>query len=182
MILPFVRPTAVVYRMNGTHADIPSSSSVPVSPVAKAPKYGSNRSLPTIRDMDTEQGSLGSQGSVDLPVDSGQARLIELGKSSNSRHATTLEAGQSPLYHQLLRFSGIWRCVDEGSSNVLQQQVASAGYKQELTRRLGPMTSFSLSISAMCFFSFIGEPFCHAKICRKLPRVDVMDGTRTLPV
>lgn len=34
---------------------------------------------------------------------------------------------------------------------------ALAGYRQELTRRLGPMTSFSLSLSAMCFFSFIGE-------------------------
>lgn len=33
-----------------------------------------------MRDMDAEQGSLGSQGSVDLPVDSGQARLIELGE------------------------------------------------------------------------------------------------------
>lgn len=86
MILSFVRRIEVVYRMNGTHADIPSSSSVPVSPVGRTPKYGSNRSLPTIRDMDAEQGSLGSQGSVDLPVDSGQARLLELGKSFHSRH------------------------------------------------------------------------------------------------
>ena len=118
MILSFVQRIAVVYRMNGTHADIPSSSSVPVSPVARTPKYSSNRSLPTIRDMDAEQGSLGSQGSVDLPVDSGQARLLELGESSYSRHATVLEDGRSPLYHRKLRFSGIWHCVDEGLINV----------------------------------------------------------------
>ncbi len=94
-----VCPTnAVVYRMNGSHADIPSSSSVPVSPAVRTPKYGPNRGLPTIRDLDTEQGSLGSQGSVDLPVDSGQARLLELGKPPQLRCVITLEAGHVPLH------------------------------------------------------------------------------------
>lgn len=75
------------------HADIPSSSSVPVTPMAKGPKYGCNRSLPTIKDMDAEQGSLGSQGSVDLPVDSGQARLLELGELPQSKGPTVQRNG-----------------------------------------------------------------------------------------
>ena len=66
--------------MNGTNADTPSSSTVPISPAVRTPRYVPNRGLPTIHDLDAEQGSLGSQGSVDLPVDSGQARLLELGE------------------------------------------------------------------------------------------------------
>ena len=90
--------------MNGSHADIPSSSSVPVSPAARTPKYGPNRGLPTIKDMETEQGSLGSQGSVDLPVDSGQARLLELGEPSDLKGVTGSEIEQVPLNGQRSRF------------------------------------------------------------------------------
>ena len=77
--------SGMAYRMNGTHADIPSSSSVPVTPVPRTPKHNSQRSMSTVHHLDPEQGSLGSQGSVDLPVDCGQARLLELGKSPECR-------------------------------------------------------------------------------------------------
>jgi hypothetical protein len=66
--------------MNGSNADGPSSSTVPVFAPARTPKYVPKKDLITIQDLYAEQGSLGSQGSVDLPVDSGQARLLELGK------------------------------------------------------------------------------------------------------
>ena len=77
--------SGVAYRMDGTHADIPSSSSIPVTPIPRTPKHNSQRSMSTVHHLDPEQGSLGSQGSVDLPVDCGQARLLELGKSPECR-------------------------------------------------------------------------------------------------